>query len=75
MPIWLFMGVLTAQAQLAVAVFPLKIIGQKAIVPLTMTNHFAESVESARAVCFLLDEQATWLANPLNRSSAAQKTG
>lgn len=38
---WLFMGVLTAQAQLAVIVFPLRIIGQKAIVPLTMTNHLA----------------------------------
>jgi hypothetical protein len=35
------MGVLTAQAQLAVIVFPLRIIGQKAIVPLTMTNHLA----------------------------------
>jgi hypothetical protein len=48
---------LTAQAQLTVTVSPVKTTGQKAIVLLTMTNDLAESVESARAVCFLLDEQ------------------
>jgi len=48
---------LTVQAQLAVTVSAAQIIGQKAIVPLTITNNLAESVESARAVCFLLDEQ------------------
>ena len=51
------MGVLTAQAQLAVTVSPVKITGQKAVVLLAMTNAIAESVESARAICFLLDEQ------------------
>jgi hypothetical protein len=48
---------LTAQAQLAVTVSPPKIIAQKAIVSLVMTNNLAEPVESARALCFLLDEQ------------------
>ena len=48
---------LLASAQLAVTVSPLKVIGQKAIVSLALTNHLAEKVESARAVCFLLDEQ------------------
>ena len=48
---------LTAQAQLAVTVSPVKITGQKAVVLLAMTNNLAESVESARAVCFLLDDQ------------------
>jgi hypothetical protein len=48
---------LLASAQLAVTVSPLKVIGQKAIVLLALTNHLAEKVESARAVCFLLDEQ------------------
>jgi hypothetical protein len=48
---------LTGQAQLTVPVSPVKTTGQKAIVLLTMTNDLAESVESARAVCFLLDEQ------------------
>jgi hypothetical protein len=48
---------LTVQAQLAVTVSPVKIAGQKAVVPLAMTNNLAESVESARAVCFLLDDQ------------------
>jgi len=51
------MGALTAQAQLAVTVSPPKFTGQKAIVPLAITNNLAESVESARAICFLLDEQ------------------
>ena len=55
--ICVFLCALTAQAQLAVTVSPVKITGQKAIVPLAMTNHLAESIESARAVCFLLDDQ------------------
>jgi len=50
-------GALTARSQLAVTVSPVKTTGQKAIVLLAMTNSFAVSVESARAVCFLLDEQ------------------
>ncbi len=49
--------VITVQAQLAVTVLPLKIVGQKAVVPLAITNNFAEKVESARALCFLLDQQ------------------
>jgi hypothetical protein len=48
---------LAAYAQLEVAVFPIKIAGQKAVVPLTMTNNLNETVESARAICFLLDDQ------------------
>src|SRR5579863_8810502 len=47
---------LAAQAQLAVAVSPARITGQKAVVPLTMTNDLAVPIESARATCFLLDE-------------------
>jgi hypothetical protein len=46
-----------AQAHLVVAVSPVKIVGQKAVVPLAMTNNLVEPVESARAVCFLLDGQ------------------
>ena len=45
----LLMGVLTAQAQLSVTVSPVKITGQKAVVPLAMKNMFNENVESARA--------------------------
>jgi hypothetical protein len=47
----------TAQAQLAVVVSPPKITGKKAVVTLAMKNDLAEKVESARAVCFLLDDQ------------------
>lgn len=48
---------LAALAQLAVTVLPVKITGQKAIVPLAMKNNSTNMVESARAVCFLLDDQ------------------
>ena len=51
----------TAHAQLAVTVSPVKVTGQKAIVLMTMENNFAEIVESARAVVFLLDEQGKML--------------
>ena len=48
---------LLANAQLAVTVLPVKATGQKAIVPLAMKNGFTKSIEAARAVVFLLDEQ------------------
>jgi len=44
-------------AQLAVTVSPPKITGQKAVVQLKMKNDLADTVKSARAVCFLLDGQ------------------
>jgi hypothetical protein len=53
----LLLAALTAQAQLSVTVSPVKVTGQKAIVPLALKNAFSEKVESARAVVFLLDEQ------------------
>lgn len=54
----LFMGGLTIFAQqLNVTVFPPKVTGQKTIVSLAITNNLAESVESARAICFLMDDQ------------------
>jgi hypothetical protein len=53
----LLLCALTVHAQLAVTVSPVKVTGQKAVVMLTMTNNLAEPVESARAVCFLLDGQ------------------
>ena len=42
---------------LAVVVAAPKIVGQKAIVQLKLQNNLADKIESARAVCFLLDEQ------------------
>ena len=54
----LFMfSAMAVQAQLVVTVSPTKITSQKAVVLLAMTNNLAESVVSARAVCFLLDDQ------------------
>jgi len=47
----------TVHAQLAVTVSSPQVIGQKTIVQLTMKNSFKQSVESARAMCFLIDEQ------------------
>jgi hypothetical protein len=48
---------LLATAQLAVTVTPPKVVGQKAVVQLKMKNDLSEAVKSARAICFLLDEQ------------------
>ncbi len=48
---------LLANAQLSVSVLPVKVAGQKAVVPLALKNNFTEKIESARAVCFLADEQ------------------
>lgn len=44
-------------AQLSVAVSPVRLTAQRAIVPLAMKNNFGEKIESARAVCFILDDQ------------------
>jgi len=54
---FLLVCTITTSAQLAVTVSPPKIIGQKAVIPLTLTNNLTEKVESARAMCFLLDDQ------------------
>jgi len=66
-----------AQAQLAVTVSSPKVTGQKAVVTLTMKNDFSENIKSARASCFLLNEQgamvgqsAKWVIN-----SNQNKTG
>jgi len=48
---------LLANAALVVMVDQPKITGSRAVVPLAMKNNFAEKVESARAVVFLLDHQ------------------
>jgi hypothetical protein len=46
-----------AAAQLAVTVSTPKIADQKVVVELKMKNGLAEKIESARAICFLLDDQ------------------
>jgi hypothetical protein len=52
----LFCAVAT-QAQLAVTVSPPRIFGQKAVVKLAIENGLPGKIETARAVCFLLDDQ------------------
>ena len=47
----------TANAQLTVTVSPPKVMGQKTVVELAMTNSFPKQIQSARAVCFVLDQQ------------------
>jgi hypothetical protein len=59
---FLALATLTTSAQLAVTVSPPKVVGQKAIVTLEMKNDFSENIKSARASCFLLDEQGTMIA-------------
>jgi len=51
------LGVIAGHAQLAVTVSSPKVIGQKTIVQLAMKNNFKQGIESARAMCFLIDEQ------------------
>jgi len=46
-----------AAAELAVAVSPVKITGQKAVVRLEMANNFTTKIDSARAVAFLTDDR------------------
>ena len=53
----LLLGTVAVHAQLAVTISPPKVVGQKAVVQLAMKNNLTEKVESASAVCFLLDEQ------------------
>jgi hypothetical protein len=70
---------ITASAQLTVTVSPPKIAGQKAIVQLKMKSNLTNKVESARAVCFLLDEQGQMVGQTtkwvigLNKSSLEPK--
>lgn len=46
-----------ASAQLAVTVSAPKVTDQKAMIELKMKNNFAGQIESARAICFLIDDQ------------------
>ena len=48
---------IAASAQLTVTVAPPRVTGQKVVVPISMKNGFAEKLESARAVAFLLDQE------------------
>lgn len=57
----------SARAQLAVTVFPPRVIGQKAVIPLVIQNGFSDKIESARAVVFLLDEQGKAVGAPTTR--------
>ena len=51
------LAALHAQAKLLVKVDEPKTTGNKAVIKLTLKNTFKESVESARATVFLLDER------------------
>jgi hypothetical protein len=74
-PYLLLFCVVTAQAQLAVTVSPVKIVGQKAVVPLAMKNNLTNKVESARAVCFLLDDQGKMIGQSTQWVIGQNKTG
>jgi hypothetical protein len=62
-------------AQLAVTVTPPKVVGQKAVVQLKMKNYFGDAVKSARAVCFLLDEQGKMIGQSTKWVIGQNKTG
>lgn len=69
------MLLLTASAQLAVTVSQPKIIGQKAMVKLAIKNGLPQKIESARAVCFLLDDQGKLIAQSTKWVIGQNKTG
>ena len=71
----LFLGVLTTQAQLSVTVSPPKITGQKAVVPLALKNNFTNTIQSARAACFLLDDQGKMIGQSTKWVIGQNKTG
>jgi len=66
---------LLAKAQFAVTVMPPKIAGQKAIVQLKMKNNLTKTIESARAICFLLDEQGKMVGQSTKWVIGQNKTG
>jgi hypothetical protein len=68
-----FIGV--AQAQLTVTISPPKTVGQKATIKMTMKNGLSQKVESARAVCFLLDDQGRMVGQTTKWVIGQNKTG
>jgi hypothetical protein len=50
-----------ANAELVVNVQSMTVAGKKAVVPLQIKNNFSQSVESARAAVFVLDDQGKML--------------
>jgi hypothetical protein len=66
---------ISAHAQLAVTVMSPKIVAQKAAVEIVMTNGFSVKVESARAVCFLLDDQGQMVGQSTKWVIGQNKTG
>jgi hypothetical protein len=64
-----------AQAQLVVTVSPPKVTAQKTIVLLAIKNTFPEKVKSARAVCFLLDDQGQMVGQSTKWVIGQNKTG
>jgi len=46
-----------AFSQLVVTVSPVKVVGQKAVIPMALKNEFTETIASARAAVFVSDER------------------
>ena len=55
--ILVLIGPFMAMAQLAVTVSPVRVAGQKAIIPLALKNDFTQAITSARAAVFVSDER------------------
>ena len=66
---------LLATAQLSVTVMPPKIAGQKAVVQLKLKSDFTNTIQSARAVCFLLGEQGKMVGQSTKWIIGQNKTG
>ena len=72
--LWLVVASITPAA-LVVDVFPPKTTGSKAVVKLEMQNTFKEKIQSARAVCFLLDDQGQMVGQSTKWVIGQNKTG
>ena len=68
--------VFSARADLSITTEKTETTGDKTVVPLKITNRYSETVESARAVVFLLDDdgklvaqKATWIIGGTNEKA------
>jgi hypothetical protein len=65
----------TVRGQLAVTVSPPKVTGQKTVVELSIKNGLTNEVQSARAICLLLDHQGKMVGQSTKWVIGQNKTG
>jgi hypothetical protein len=66
---------ITMAQPLVVKVSPLKVVGQKALVELTITNQGTNRIEAARAICFVQDQDGRMVGQSAKWVIGQNKTG